>query len=96
MFTTILIDCHVNPSVPKCDFNVHPTVRDAKPARKLKHGSQVFKGTLPKTNNSLLKIGRIPEGKTSFSNHPFSGGEFMLLSGRKYVFLLPPFPEVMF
>ena len=101
MFTTILIDCHVNPLVPRCDFDVHPTVRDAKPARKLKHGSHVFshlsKGTLPKTNNSPLKIGgtSIPKGKSLSSNHPFSGGEVMLLSGRKYVFF-PPFSEVMF
>ena len=61
MFTTILIDCHVNPLVPRCDFSVHPTVRDAKATRKLNNGSHVFSQedfflsevTLPKTNNSL-------------------------------------------
>ena len=39
--------------------------------------------TLPKTNSSPLKIGpQTPQKETSSSNHPFSGINSLLVSGR--------------
>ncbi len=40
--------------------------------------------TLPKTNGSHLKIGH-PKRNRSSSNHPFSGANWLLVSGRVYL-----------
>ena len=45
-----------------------------------------LESTLPKTNSSPLKIGRAPKGNSS-SNHPFSGANLLLVSGRVLEFL---------
>ena len=53
--------------------------------------------TLPETNSSPLKIGRAPNRKGSYSNHPFLGANSLLVSGRvPLIFCLfsEAFPEI--
>ena len=45
------------------------------------HYHNFERNTLPKTNSSPLKIG-LPNRKGSYSNHPFSGVNSLLVSGR--------------
>ena len=45
---------------------------------------QLIIDTLPKTNSSHLKIGH-PKRKQSYSNHPFSGAKWLLVSGSRVV-----------
>ena len=45
------------------------------------NGLNGYDSTLPKTNSSHLKIG-FPQRKQSYSNHPFSGVNSLLVSGR--------------
>ena len=44
-------------------------------------GGNLPKFTLPETNNSPLKIGH-PKRTGAYSNHPFSGANLLLVSGR--------------